>query len=169
MASSSSSSDSGKKSVLFVCLGNICRSPAAEATFKHYISEAGLADKFEMDSCGIGCEMEGHVGDPPDRRMRAVARERGIPLDGRARQFVPADFEKFDLILCADAGNKRGVMSMDRMNQYENKVKMMTEFVTDKQKFPDASVPDPYYQGNFSYVFDLLTNMSQGLLESLSD
>jgi protein-tyrosine phosphatase len=146
--------------LLFVCLGNICRSPSAENITNHLIQEAGLVGKIICDSAGTSSY---HIGSPPDRRMTAAATKRGIKLQGRARQFQPLDFEKFDLILAMDKQNYQDILYLDRQDQYQDKVRLICDFAT---SFPDREVPDPYYGGSqgFEYVIDLLLDACQGLL-----
>lgn len=146
--------------LLFVCLGNICRSPSAENITNHLIQEAGLVGKIVCDSAGTSSY---HIGSPPDRRMTAAATKRGIKLQGRARQFQPLDFEKFDLILAMDKQNYQDILYLDRQDQYQDKVRLICDFAT---SFPDREVPDPYYGGSqgFEYVIDLLLDACQGLL-----
>lgn len=146
--------------LLFVCLGNICRSPSAENIMQHLINEAGLSKEIICDSAGTSSY---HVGSPPDRRMSAAAKLRGIQLVGEARQFQRSDFEKFDLILAMDKENYRDILSLDRSRQYEDKVKLMCDFCT---KHSLKEVPDPYYGGTegFNQVIDLLLDACEGLL-----
>lgn len=146
--------------LLFVCLGNICRSPSAENIMQHLINEAGLSKEIICDSAGTSSY---HVGSPPDRRMSAAAKLRGIQLLGEARQFQRSDFEKFDLILAMDKENYRDILSLDRSRQYEDKVKLMCDFCT---KHSLKEVPDPYYGGTegFNQVIDLLLDACEGLL-----
>jgi protein-tyrosine phosphatase len=148
--------------LLFVCLGNICRSPAAEGTMNHLIDKAGLADQLECDSAGTS---NYHIGNPPDHRMMQTAQRRGIPLPGRARQFSSEDFEVFDLILAMDQQNYKDILSLDPAGQYRHKVRLMCDFCT---QHSDQEVPDPYYggQAGFEYVLDLLLDACQGLLDS---
>lgn len=149
--------------LLFVCLGNICRSPSAENIMNHLIEQAGLSEEILCDSAGTGGY---HIGSPPDRRMTAAAAQRGITLKGAARQFQISDFEEFDLILAMDHENYRDILSLDRQHQYRDRVKMMCEFCT---THPDQQVPDPYYGGQegFNYVIDLLLDACQGLLKDV--
>lgn len=147
--------------ILFVCLGNICRSPAAENIMNHLIAEANLKEQIICDSAGT-CSY--HIGAPPDPRMIAAAKARGMTFVGKARQFQKTDFEKFDLILAMDWENYRDILSLDREGKYKHKVKMMCDFCT---KYEDKEVPDPYYGGaeGFNYVIDLLMDACHGLLQ----
>jgi protein-tyrosine phosphatase len=148
--------------LLFVCLGNICRSPAAEGTMNHLIDKAGLTGQLECDSAGTS---NYHIGDPPDRRMIQTAQRRGIPLPGRARQLSIEDFEAFDLILAMDQQNYKNILSLDPAGRYQHKVRLMCDFCT---QHSDQEVPDPYYggQAGFDYVLDLLIDACQGLLDN---
>ncbi|WP_024544490.1 low molecular weight protein-tyrosine-phosphatase [Picosynechococcus sp. NKBG15041c] len=149
--------------LLFVCLGNICRSPSAENIMRHLIEQAGLADKISCDSAGTSSY---HIGAAPDRRMQAAAQKRNIRLVGSARQFSAADFETFDLVLAMDRANYRDILSLDRAGIYQDKVKMMCDYAAN---FTDSEVPDPYYggQSGFDYVIDLLLDACQGLLTEI--
>ncbi|PSB13696.1 protein tyrosine phosphatase [filamentous cyanobacterium CCP1] len=147
--------------LLFVCLGNICRSPSAENLMNHLIEQRGLQNQIVCDSAGTSAY---HVGEPPDQRMAAAAAKRGITLKGRARQFQEQDFEAFDLILAMDKENYRNILALDRQGLYRDKVRLMCDFCRHHR---DREVPDPYYGGSdgFSYVIDLLLDASEGLLE----
>lgn len=149
--------------LLFVCLGNICRSPSAENIMRHLLEQEGLSNKILCDSAGTSSY---HIGAAPDRRMQAAAQKRDIRLMGSARQFSRADFEAFDLILAMDRANYRDILSLDRADIYGEKVKMMCDYATN---FPDSEVPDPYYggQSGFDYVIDLLLDACQGLLTEI--
>ncbi|MHB1050425.1 MAG: low molecular weight protein-tyrosine-phosphatase [Bacteroidota bacterium] len=149
-----------KKKILFVCLGNICRSPAAEGVMKKFSEGKAI----EIDSAGTAGY---HIGELPDSRMRSHAAKRGFPLTHRARQFDSAkDFERFDLILAMDKNNMRDLQSMDRKNQYGHKLKMMTDY---SQALKVTEVPDPYYGGpeGFEHVLDILEDACGGLLKEL--
>lgn len=147
--------------LLFVCLGNICRSPSAENIMNHLIEEAGLSDKISCDSAGTSAY---HIGSAPDRRMNAAAMERGIKLIGCARKFQQSDFERFDLILAMDRENYQDLIYCDGLGRYQDKIKMMCSFATN---YEDREVPDPYYGGEagFRYVIDLLFDACGGLLD----
>jgi protein-tyrosine phosphatase len=147
--------------LLFVCLGNICRSPSAENLMNHLITQRGLQGQIVCDSAGTSAY---HVGEPPDRRMAAAAAKRGITLRGRARQFEPQDFESFDLILAMDTENYRNILALDRQGIHRDKVRLMCDFCRDHS---DREVPDPYYGGSdgFKYVIDLLLDACEGLLD----
>ena len=149
--------------LLFVCLGNICRSPAAENIMNHLAAKSSLSNEIECDSAGTA---NYHSGNPPDRRMQAAAVKRNIPMIGSARQFTKADFTDFDLILAMDRENYQNILALDRKGEYRAKVKMMCDFAS---QHPDKEVPDPYFGGaeGFDYVIDLLTDACGGLLSQL--
>ncbi|MGV0106349.1 low molecular weight protein-tyrosine-phosphatase [Nostoc sp. DSM 114167] len=147
--------------LLFVCLGNICRSPSAENIMNHLIEQAGLSEHILCDSAGTSSY---HVGSPPDRRMSAAAATKlGIKLRGRARQFEKSDFQDFDLILAMDRENYENILTLDRTKQYQHKVRLMCEFCS---RHTLKEVPDPYYGGQegFNQVIDLLIDACEGLL-----
>lgn len=151
--------------ILFVCLGNICRSPSAEAVMRHVLEREGLAGEFELDSAGTG---GWHVGEPPDGRAGEAARKRGIELMGRARKVTAEDFERFDLILAMDGSNLHALRQIAPDEAAKAKVRMMREF--DPSSDPvDLDVPDPYYGGEdgFDRVLDLLEAACEGLLAQL--
>ena len=149
--------------LLFVCLGNICRSPSAENIMNYLIEKRGLGDRVTCDSAGTASY---HVGSAPDRRMSVAAKRMGITLMGSARQFTATDFENFDLILAMDQSNYRDILSLDLSQQYAPKVKLMCDYC---RTHSDREVPDPYYGGEsgFDYVIGLLTDACEGLLESV--
>jgi protein-tyrosine phosphatase len=149
--------------ILFVCLGNICRSPAAENIMNYLVTKNGKSDLIQCDSAGTA---NYHTGKPPDRRMQAAAAKRNIPMIGSARQFTKADFTTFDLILAMDRENYHNILALDPQGQYRDKVKMMCDSAS---HYPDKEVPDPYYGGadGFDYVIDLLTDACGGLISYL--
>lgn len=152
--------------ILFVCLGNICRSPLAEGVFRHLISENGLHGRYEADSAGTGAW---HVGDPPDRRSAEVARRNGISLEGRARQVGAEDFGEFDLLVAMDRENLR---SLERLREAAGggaPVRLLREF--DPEAGDDLEVPDPYYGGadGFDRVFEMVDRSCAALLAELED
>ncbi|TVQ08987.1 MAG: low molecular weight phosphotyrosine protein phosphatase [Leptolyngbya sp. DLM2.Bin27] len=151
--------------LLFVCLGNICRSPSAENIMNHLIQRRQLADQVMCDSAGTASY---HVGSAPDRRMAQAAKAQGIELVGRARQFVAADFGRFDYILAMDRQNYRDIVALDPTGQHHDRVRLMCEFC---RTHPDQEVPDPYYGGveGFNYVISLLQDACEGLLDHLLD
>ncbi|MDH3756706.1 MAG: low molecular weight phosphotyrosine protein phosphatase [Gammaproteobacteria bacterium] len=149
-------------SVLFVCMGNICRSPTAEGVFRHHVSAAGLDKLFEIDSAGTHAY---HVGEPPDRRAQQAAARRGFSLaDIRARRVGPEDFERFHHIIAMDEDNL--VMLHEQADAaHREKIRLFLEFGSG----PETEVPDPYYGGatGFERVLDLVEDASRGLLENL--
>ena len=155
------------KKILFVCLGNICRSPAAEGIFKQKIKERDLEKLFVVDSAGTG---SWHVGNLPDQRMRTTALSRGIELTSRARQIEENDLYKFDLILVMDKDNLDAVKSLNKnqKNTINSKIKLILSYSKNSQL---DEVPDPYYggQNGFDKVLDLLDDAMDGLIDSLID
>ncbi|HUF46645.1 MAG TPA: low molecular weight protein-tyrosine-phosphatase [Vicinamibacterales bacterium] len=150
--------------VLFVCLGNICRSPAAEAVFRHLAADAGWDDRLEIDSAGTGAW---HAGEPADRRMRAAARRRGIEVASIARQVAREDFARFDHIFAMDADNLEALHQL-APREHREKIRLFRDLDPDE---PGADVPDPYYGGpeGFDEVLDIVTRASRALLDELSD
>ncbi len=157
-----SESGSAPLSVLFVCLGNICRSPLAEGVFRHLVREEGLEDRFEIDSAGTG---DWHVGQAPDRRSVAVAAAHRVDLPGRARQVRPEDFDRFDLIVAMDRDN---LSDLGRMadDGARARLHLLREF--DPEGGGD-DVPDPYYGGadGFEVVYAMVHRSCARLLEEL--
>ncbi len=152
--------------VLFVCLGNICRSPTAEGVFRHLLEEQGLAKKVTVDSAGTGAW---HVGEPPDWRATATAKRRGIVLEGSARKVDKRDFDRFDYILAMDASNYENLMKICPSPAARKKVAMFRDF--DPASPKGSEVPDPYYggDGGFERVFDICQAASEGLLAHLRE
>lgn len=154
-----------KKSVLFVCLGNICRSPAAEGIFLHMVKQNNLSERIHVDSAGTG---GWHVGECPDGRMIAHAKKRGYDLSTlEARQFdSPDDFLRFDYILTMDNSNLKHVSALDRQREHQHKIKPLTSFC---KIHSVKEVPDPYYRDEegFEHVLDLLEDACRELLEHL--
>jgi protein-tyrosine phosphatase len=152
--------------LLFVCLGNICRSPTAEAVMRGLVREAGLQDEIEIESAGIG---DWHVGHAPDRRATEAARRRGVTLAGTARQIRPSDFEDFDLLLAMDRENLRELRALAPDRAAAEKVKMLRAYDPDAAGAPDLDVPDPYYGGaqGFETVLDQVEAACRGLLDEL--
>ena len=154
-----------KTRILFVCLGNICRSPMAEGTFRHLVEQNGLQHLVEIDSAGTGAW---HVGEPPDGRATTVAAQRGIDISGQsARKVKPEDFEYFDYILAMDQENHMNLLRM-APDEYRDKVRLFLEFAPGQ---PESEVPDPYYggAGGFEHVLDLVQAASRGLLEEIEE
>ena len=154
-----------KISVLFVCLGNICRSPAAEALFRKKIKEEGLEDRFLVDSAGTG---SWHVGKKADARMRSAAKDRNIDITSKARQINKTDFQKFNYILTMDDSNYKNVTSLKNREKYSDKciVIKIQEFAN---TFHEREVPDPYFGGDegFDNVLDILTDSINGFLDHI--
>lgn len=152
------------KRILFVCLGNICRSSSAEGVMKHLVKEAGLEKEFEIDSAGI---LSYHQGELPDSRMRAHAARRGYDLVHRSRPVCTDDFEHFDLIIGMDDRNIDDLKDRAPSVAACEKIHRMTEFCT---RMVADHVPDPYYGGaeGFEYVFDVLEDACAGLLTFLT-
>jgi protein-tyrosine phosphatase len=150
--------------LLFVCLGNICRSPSAEGIMAHLVTQAGLDAQIICDSAGTS---NYHIGEPPDRRMQQAAQERGIQLRGRGQQVQRQDFEEYDLILAMDRANLRDLKRLDPQGKYQHKLKLMCDYCSHHS---DQEVPDPYYGGpsGFAYVIDLLLDACGGLLTDLT-
>ena len=151
------------KKLLFVCLGNICRSPAAENIMNLLIEQEGLSERYICDSAGTG---GWHVGALPDHRMRAAAQARGMNFVGSARQFRAMDLQEFDLILAMDKDNYRNILALDPQRKFADKVKMMCDYC---ETSTDKEIPDPYYGSGdgFNYVIDLLFETCGGLLKAL--
>ena len=152
--------------LLFVCLGNICRSPAAEGVFLHLLNQRGLSDRFVVDSAGTG---GWHTGNPADRRMQAAAGRRGIQLPSRARQISLDDLSDFDLVLTMDDANLTAVQGLAREagRRATATVRPMLSYA---KRFNETEVPDPYYGGEagFEHVLDLLEDACSNLLDELS-
>lgn len=149
--------------VLFVCLGNICRSPTAEAVFRHLLAQSQAGPDIEVDSAGIG---DWHIGEPPDQRAQAAARRRGLDMSRiRARQIVHEDFALFDLILAMDRQNL-AELKRRAPAQYRERVRLFLEFAPELETL---EVPDPYYGGDagFEAVLDLAEQAARGLLGHL--
>lgn len=149
--------------LLFVCLGNICRSPAAEGIMKDLVQREGLANKFFIDSAGTG---GWHTGELPDARMRRHGEKRGYDFCSRARKFRAADFDDFDYIIVMDEENFQDVNAYATSEEDVRKIRRMTDF---SQKYTHDYVPDPYYSGadGFELVLDLLEDATEGFLGEL--
>jgi len=152
------------KKVLFVCLGNICRSPTAEAVFRAKVMQQGLTDKVAFDSCGTAGY---HVGEAPDRRATDAAQKRGYPMsDLRARQLHDEDFEFFDYILAMDRSNYTH-MKQRAPAHLHAKIELFLKYSSSDER----EVPDPYYGGpeGFNHVLDLVEDACDGLLQRIQD
>lgn len=160
----SSNNGPAPTSVLFVCLGNICRSPLAEGVFKHLLEEEGLTDRFHVESAGTG---GWHVGEAPDGRAAVVAQNHGITLDSRAQQLTPDVLRRFDVLVAMDRENLRNVERMAREAESEAAVHLLREF--DPRRAEGDEVPDPYYggPGGFENVYQMVRRSCEGLLEHL--
>ncbi len=155
-----------KHKILFVCLGNICRSPAAQAVMQQIVDEAGASADFYIDSAGL---YSGHAGQLPDRRMRVHANRRGYTLDHRARPVHTSDFFDFDTIVAMDGSNYRQLCQMAPSPEDERKVVRMMDFCRVATRYDH--VPDPYYEGaeGFELVLDLLQDACRGLFEEINN
>jgi protein-tyrosine phosphatase len=163
-ASDHQSDHTSSTGVLFLCLGNICRSPLAEGIFIHRATERGVIDRFRVDSAGTG---GWHAGDRPDPRSIAVAEKHGVHLPGRARRLEgTADGSAFDLIIAMDRQNAADAVEMGVPTE---RVRLMRSF--DAKAEPEAEVPDPYYGGDrgFDDVYAMLVRACDGLLDHLLD
>lgn len=151
------------KKILFVCMGNICRSPAAEGILKKYVAQEGLDGNFQIDSAGL---LDYHEGETYDRRMIDHASKRGYHLTGTSRPFILDDFKIYDLIISLDNEIFDSLKSLDRKKEYVDKIAKMTDFYS---KNDYNEVPDPYYSGSrgFELVLDILEDSCKGLLRKL--
>ena len=151
-------------SVLFVCLGNICRSPLAEGVFAHLVAEAALDDRFRIDSAGTGAW---HVGNLPDARSREVAPRNGVVLPSRARQVRASHFTAFQVIVAMDRSNLSDLESLQFKSGGDARLVLMRDFDSEPG---NGEVPDPYYGGaeGFDRVYDMVLRSAQGLLDHLS-
>ena len=148
--------------VLFVCLGNICRSPLAEGVFRKKVEEAGFEDRFEIDSAGTG---QWHVGQQADARMRSTAKRRGVNLDNlTARQMDRNDLHQFDHIFAMDRSNLNDTLYLDPDGDHSTRVRLFREFDPEPD---DYQVPDPYYGGpnGFDNVFDIVDRTAAAILD----
>ncbi len=152
-----------KYKVLFVCLGNICRSPAAQGIFEHVVRENGMQDRIEADSAGT---YGGHKGEMPDRRMRTAALYRGFALTHKSRQVSGLDFLEFDLVIAMDDQNYEDLMHLAPSVEATHKIRRMSDFLKRRKM---SYIPDPYYMGTegFSLVLDLLEDGCQNLYDEI--
>jgi protein-tyrosine phosphatase len=154
-----------KKKILFVCLGNICRSPLAEAVFNHRLIEKGWEKHFSADSCGTA---NYHIGDPPDPRTIRNAAMNGITINHLGRQLHENDLVTFDLILAMDENNLRAILRMPTATRESHKIKLLRSYDAEGA---DKTVPDPYYgnEKDFQQVFEIVNRSIDGLLQALTD
>lgn len=150
--------------ILFVCLGNICRSPSAEAVMRNLLEKQAIDGSIELDSAGTS---DWHAGEAPDARAAQAARKRGIELSGAARQVEPEDFERFDLILAMDRSNLSALQHLAPSDEARAKLRLLREFDPASEQSGELDVPDPYHGGpeGFDRVLDLLSDACEGLLE----
>jgi low molecular weight protein-tyrosine phosphatase len=157
------SPDAPRRGVLFVCLGNICRSPLAEGVFRQLVEDAGLSGVYDIDSAGTGAW---HVGERPDGRMTLVAERHGITLDSRARQVEAADLERFDYVIAMDRDNLRVLERMADAEGSECEIRLLRSFDADAG---ESDVPDPYYGGpsGFENVYVMVRHACEALLRHI--
>ncbi|HVO72736.1 MAG TPA: low molecular weight protein-tyrosine-phosphatase [Ignavibacteriaceae bacterium] len=153
------------KKILFVCLGNICRSPAAEGIMRHLVEKEGLQEKILVDSAGT---IDYHLGELPDARIIRHSGIRGYKLNHKARIFSLKDFEHFDYIIAMDDENMIDIKSFDPEEKYSEKILKITDFCT---RVKSDEVPDPFYGGpkDFELVLDILEDACKGLIGKLKD
>lgn len=156
------SSESTYHRILFVCLGNICRSPAAEIILQKIVNDAGLADLYKIDSAGI---IGHHTGSPPDSRMAESLKQQGFTIHGRARQITARDLEEFDQIITMDESNLADAKKLDTCGTLHPKIQPFVNFC---RFHHDPRVPDPYYGGQrgFDHVIEMLKDGCEGIFES---
>jgi protein-tyrosine phosphatase len=152
------------KKICFVCLGNIVRSPLAEALFWQQVVNAGAKDQYEVDSAGTS---DWHTGEAPDARMRRIAARHGLIYDHRGRQFQRRDLDYFDRVIAMDRDNRAALLAMANSETQRQKIFLLREF--DPQGGSNASVPDPYYSGNdgFEEVYQVVERAVSGLFDHL--
>lgn len=155
-----------KERILFVCLGNICRSPAAEGIMQSYVNNEGLQDKYYIDSAGL---YGGHAGELPDKRMRVHASRRGYNLTHHSQPVTTSDFSDFDLIVAMDDSNYYNLLRLAPTVEDEKKVVKMIDYIHSFPRY--QSVPDPYYEGSegFELVLDMLEEGCRNLLNQLEN
>lgn len=154
-----------KVRVIFVCLGNICRSPTAEAVFQKLVADKGYGQLIEIDSAGTHAY---HVNEPPDERAQAAASRRGIDMSSlRGRRATASDIEQFDYVLAMDSENYHNLLAISS-DEHQHKIKLFMEFAPDR---PEDEVPDPYYGGasGFDNVLDMVEEAARGLLQHIRD
>lgn len=156
----------GKHSILFICLGNICRSPAAEGIMKALVKKAGREDEFYIDSAAIG---PWHIGQLPDARMRRCGAKHGYQFDSHARQFSAQDFDRFDLIVVMDEDNYKAISRQARTEEDKSKIIRIADYLSAAHSQHYSTVPDPYYgnEEDFELVITLLEDALARLLENI--
>ena len=149
--------------IIFVCLGNICRSPTGEGVFQHLVNERGLQSYFQIDSAGTSAF---HIGEPANSKSQWTANQHGVKLHSRASRFTAQDLEDYDLILAMDHDNLQNIQQLDRRGEYSEKIRLMRDFDPEPE---DGSVPDPYYGGiqGFENVFQIVHRSCNNLLDEL--
>ena len=151
--------------IVFVCLGNICRSPTAEGVFQHLVNERGLQPYFYIDSAGTSAF---HIGERANSRSRKTANEHGVELRSRARRFEADDLQEFDLIIAMDCENLQNIKALDTGKNFEDKIVLLRDY----DPAPgDGEVPDPYYGGidGFQNVFSIVERSCEALLDELEE
>lgn len=153
------------KRILFVCLGNICRSPSGEAVFNHLIERTNSTSDYYVDSAGTSAY---HTGEKADSRMRKHGVKRGYQFRSRSRAFIKDDFDRFDYIIAMDSSNYRDILKLDPISTFKDKVFMMTDF---SKEYKGMDVPDPYYGGadGFEKVLDMLEEACSGLYNYITN
>ncbi len=153
--------------ILFVCLGNICRSPTAEGVMRAQVADAGLAERFEIDSAGTG---GWHVGHPPDERATSAAARRGIALEGAARRVTPADLATYDRVIAMDSENLVDLQRMATGPEHEAILTLLRSHDEVASENGELDVPDPYYGGEhgFEHVLDVVEAGCRGLLRTIT-
>lgn len=146
--------------VLFVCLGNICRSPMADGVFQHKVNQAGLGSKIMVDSAGTG---SWHVGDQAHKGTRNILKKHNIPYDGRARQFKKRDLSDFDYILAMDSSNLTTIRQ-HAGGESDGEIRLFLSYAKEAGTVDIEAVPDPYYDDRFDYVYELVEKGSDALL-----
>jgi protein-tyrosine phosphatase len=151
--------------VLFVCLGNICRSPTAESVFRAKVIERGLLGEVEVDSAGTG---GWHAGNAPDRRAVAEGERRGVSMSGRARQVSASDLRDFDLIIAMDESNRRDLLALATDEAIRERIQLLRDWDPEAAGH-DRAVPDPYYGGEreFAEMFDIVERACEGLIADI--
>lgn len=149
--------------LIFVCLGNICRSPTGEGVFQHLVKERNLDPYFQIDSAGTSAF---HIGEPANSKSQWTANQHGVKLHSRASQFQRSDLEEYDLILAMDHENLKNIKKLDKNGSFDHKIKLMRDFDPTPE---DGSVPDPYYGGmqGFENVFQIVKRSCEALLNEL--